>query len=88
MRESVSSTHRRESDPLPYVGEACSFSVQRRECLLHTEERVYDLHMSQRQAPSLYRGEGVFVTQPREFHILDVEEADSSSIQGREIERE
>ena len=38
--ERVPSRHRGESVPLLYVEEADSFSIQRRECLLYTEETV------------------------------------------------
>ena len=69
--------HRGESVPLLSVEEADSFSRQRRECLLYTEERVSLLLLyTEERVSSLHRGESV----PLRY----VEEADSCSIQMRE----
>ena len=78
------SLHRGESVPLPSVEEADSFSRQRRECLLYTEERVPRCLVERRQTPSLYREESAFFPHTAESGpLLYVKEADSFFVQGR-----
>ena len=54
------SLHRGGSVALLSVMEAMSFSRQRRECFLYTEERVSRCRVERRQTPSLYREGTVF----------------------------
>ena len=65
----MSSLYRGDSVPLLYVEEADSFSIQRRKCVLYTEESLSSVYIDRIECLSLlYREENVslFFTDRRE----------------------